>query len=47
MMILEDKAKLGQVYSRQKPSDPMCAYIYYVNALKDTFKAHRGEIENH
>ena len=45
-MILEDKAKLRQVYSRQEPSDPMCADIYYVNALKDTFKAHRDKIEH-
>ena len=46
MMILEAKAKLQQVYSKQEPSDPMCADIYHDNALKDTFKAHRDKIKH-
>ena len=45
MMILEKKAKLRQVYSNQETSDPMGADIYYVNDLKDTFKAHRDKIK--
>ena len=46
MMILEAKAKLRQLYSKQEPSDPMCADIYHVNALKDTLKAHKDKIKH-
>ena len=45
-MILYDIAKLRQVYSKQETSDLMCADIYYVYALKDTFKAHTDKIKH-